>query len=95
MLVLTPAYASIVIYTSNKMNTSQGDAIEKPITDKLFLAFHGDQANPDLMSYVRIFCAVTGPFEAFLARGYMKTTQEAVIESLPSPTRSQLWLNLS
>ena len=94
-LVLTPAYASIATGTSNKMTTNCSDSTERSITEKLFVAFHGDPNNSDKLSFVRSFCDMSGPFEPFLDKGYVSCVQETVIECLPSPTKSLLRLDLS
>ncbi len=77
------------------MVSNKADATEKSITEKLYFAFHGDPSNPNRIAFARAFSSMTGPFEAFMDKGFVSTVYENIIEAIPSPTKSQLRLDLS
>ena len=77
MLILTPAYTSVTTGTSMRKENKRSDAVDKSLFDLLYKSFHGDSENSDQASFVKLFCTMAGPFQAFVDKGYVtvSTTQ--------------------
>ena len=84
LLALTPAQASVVTGTSMRKENTRSDTVQHSLFDLLYIAFHGDVDNADQASFAKLFSNMSGPFEAFVEKGYVTISTTQATESQQS-----------